>query len=85
LKSQFEDPTYDLDPNSIDEENPAEMNLTFFIYIIKDVLEYSGFLGDAGKNGLKMATREYRTAVAKFEFLSEKTTYLGKIQAFLEQ
>ena len=61
------------------------MNLTFFIYIIKDVLEFSGFLGDASKNGLKLATRELRMALAKFNFLSEKTTYLGKVQAYLEQ
>lgn len=62
------------------------MNMTFFIYVIKDVLEHAGFLGDsAGKNGLKMASRELRMALAKFELLTRKTEYLTKIMAILEQ
>ncbi len=47
LKALFEDPQEELDPNQHeDSDNPAEMNIVFFIYIIKDILEYVGFIGD---------------------------------------
>lgn len=42
------------------------MNMTFFLYVIKDVLEHAGFLGDSGKNALKLAARELKMALAKF-------------------
>jgi hypothetical protein len=73
LKQQFDDPQDELDPNSVDEENAAEMNMTFFLYVIKDVLEHTGFIGDSSKNGLKMAARELRMALSKFELLTQKT------------
>ena len=44
LSAQYEDIT-ELDPHNepTDEDNVAEMNMTFFLYIIKDVLEFAGF------------------------------------------
>lgn len=68
-----------------DNGNQGEMNMTFFLYIIKDVLEFTGFAGDQSKNGLKMATREHRMALAKFELLTQKHKHLSKIQTVLEQ
>ena len=73
IRSQFEDPAEDLNPNSMNEDDPAEMNMSFFLYVIKDVLEHVGFLGDSTKNAAKMAAREHRMALAKFEELSKKT------------
>ncbi len=43
-----------------DEGDAAEMNMTFFLYVIKDVLEFTGIFGDKSKNGLKVAARELR-------------------------
>ena len=86
LKSQFEDPQDELDPTKEEDgSNQAEMNMTFFLYVIKDVLEYTGFIGDSSKHALKMATRELKMALAKFELLTQKTQYLGKVQSILEQ
>jgi hypothetical protein len=85
LRSHFEDPQYELDPNRMNEEDPAEMNMSFFLYVIKDVLEHVGFIGDPSKNGAKLAARELRMALARFELLTQKTQHLGKVQALLEQ
>ena len=75
LKALYKDDLQDeLDPSAFEEENPAEMNMTFFLYIIKDVLEYVGFLGDSGgKNAQRVAFRELRTALSKFEMLTLKS------------
>lgn len=46
LLQQYEDVQEELDPHQAgddDEGNAAEMNITFFLYVIKDALEYSGF------------------------------------------
>ena len=85
LKSLFEDPQEELDPNNVDESNPAEMNLTFFLYVIKDVLEHTGFFGDRSKNSLKMAGRDLRMALARFEVLTRKQEYLTRALGILEQ
>ena len=68
-----------------DNGNQGEMNMTFFLYIIKDVLEFAGFTDYSSKNGLRMATREHRMALAKFELLTQKVKHLSKVQAILEQ
>lgn len=68
LKSQFEDPEYDLDPHNMSDEDPAEMNMAFFLYVIKDALEHVGFLKDSNsKNAARVASRELRMALARFE------------------
>jgi hypothetical protein len=86
LKAQFEDPKEDLDPNyQEDPENPAEINITFFLYVLKDILEYTGFLGDKNKNGLKMAGRELQIALSRFKTLTTKNEELLKVLAVLEQ
>lgn len=59
--------------------------MTFFLYIIKDVLEFAGFTDYSSRNGLRMATREHRMALAKFELLTQKVKHLSKVQAILEQ
>jgi len=68
-----------------DNGNQGEMNMTFFLYIIKDVLEFAGFADYSSRNGLRMATREHRMALAKFELLTQKVKHLTKVQAILEQ
>jgi hypothetical protein len=85
LRSQFEDPQYDLDPNQMNEDDPAEMNMAFFLYVIKDVLEHVGFQGDSSKFGAKMAARDLRMALAKFELLTQKAQHLSKVLTILEQ
>lgn len=69
-----------LDPlNNNEDENPAEMNLTFFLYLIKDVLEFNGFYPSPNP------ARQLKTAVYKFEVLTAKTEFLSKAIAQLEQ
>jgi hypothetical protein len=39
----FEDPEEDLNPHNVgDEDNQAEMNMSFLVYVLKDILEYTG-------------------------------------------
>ena len=44
----------ELDPNGVDDEHPAETLMVYFLYPIRDVLEYAGFIG---KNNAKLAAR----------------------------
>lgn len=60
------------------------MNLTFFLYVIKDVLEHTGFVGDRSKNGVKMAARDLKMALRRSELLTRKQEYLMRIIASLE-
>lgn len=47
MKALFEDPQDELDPNTHEEsDNPAEVNMAFFLAIIKDVLEHTGLIAD---------------------------------------
>lgn len=46
LLQQFEDFSEELDPHNSNDDNAAEMNMTFFLYIIKDVMEFNGFYKD---------------------------------------
>jgi len=48
LKALFDDPQDELNPNSEESDDPAEMNMAFFLYIIKDILEHTGFIPDQG-------------------------------------
>jgi hypothetical protein len=57
------------------------MNLTFFLYIIKDSMEFNGFLKDKDNN----AARELKIALHKFDLLTQKTQYLSKVLGLLEQ
>lgn len=85
MKALFEDPQEELDPNlEGNNDDPAEMNMAFFLYIIKDILEYVGFFGDEQKNGAKIAARKLKMALAKFEFFTQKAEYLSKVQAILD-
>jgi hypothetical protein len=62
-----------LDPlNNNEDENPAEMNLTFFLYLIKDVLEYNGFYPQSSP------ARQLKTAVYKIETLTLKAEVLSR-------
>jgi|JI9StandDraft_1071089.scaffolds.fasta_scaffold570829_1 hypothetical protein len=56
----------------------AEMNLTFFLYLLKDVLEHNGFYPNSSP------ARQLRTALHKFDVFTAKTEYLGKAIALLE-
>lgn len=85
LKSQFEDAQEEMDPNNVDESNQAEMNLTFFLYVIKDVLEHAGFFGDRAKNAGKMAARELKSALTRFEKLTKMQEYLTRTMAIIEE
>jgi hypothetical protein len=47
--------------------------MTFFIYIIHDILNHTGFTGDQTKNAAKIAARQLKMALGKFHVLEEKT------------
>lgn len=85
LKSQFEDPQEEMDPNNVDESNQAEMNLTFFLYVIKDVLEHAGFFGDRVKTPGKMAARDLKTALTRFDKLTHMQEYLTRTMGMIEE
>ena len=70
LLSSFEDYHEELDPHTLNDENQAEMNMTFFLYIIKDMMEFNGFLKDKDDC---VAARELRLALHKFDLLTQKT------------
>ncbi len=75
MKALFEDPQEELDPNNCENsENSAEVNMAFFLAIIKDVLEHSGLIADKqNKNTAKTKARELKIALAKFEKLTKFT------------
>jgi hypothetical protein len=50
------------------------MNMTFFLYIIKDVMDYNGFYGNKGNNH----ARELKLALHRFDLLTEKLQYIQK-------
>ena len=54
------------------------MNMTFFLYIIKDIMDFNGFYKENN------AAREIKNALYKFELLTQKTEYLSKALANLE-
>ena len=69
----------DLNPQQgIDDENPAELNLTFFLYVIKDILEHTGFYPATS------AHRQLQSALFKFDVFTAKSQELGKVLAQLE-
>lgn len=79
MQQYGEDIQEHIDPlNNNDDENPAEMNLTFFLYVIKDVLEHAGFYPNS------TPARQLKTALQKFEVFTAKTEYLSKAIAQLE-
>jgi len=57
------------------------MNMTFFLYIIKDVLEFNGFMPDKEQAS---AARELKLALHKFDIFTAKTEYLSKMIGTLE-
>lgn len=84
LKALYEDPQEDLDPHAQeDSEDPAEMNMTFFLYIIRDILDHAGFTGDKTKNAAKIAARQLKMALGKFNYLEQKTQYMSKVLGIL--
>ena len=56
LKALFADDDMqdELDPNGLDEDQQVESLMAYFLYPIRDVLEYAGFIG---KNNAKLAAR----------------------------
>lgn len=70
----------ELDPHqeAEDEDNTAEMNLTFFLYVIKDALEFNGFYPTT------TPARQIKTALFKFDVLTAKSEELSKVLAQLE-
>ena len=82
LLRTFDDYQEELHPNtSLDDDNQAEMNMTFVLYIIKDVLDFNGFSKDKDN----FQARELRTALHKFDLLTQKSQYLSKVIGVLEQ
>jgi hypothetical protein len=49
--------------------------MTFFLYIIKDVMDYNGFYGDKGNN----KARELKIALHRFDLLTEKLQFIQKV------
>jgi hypothetical protein len=80
LLQQYEDVKEELDPHqeAEDDENAAAMNTTFFLYVIKDVLEFNGLYPET------TPAREIRNALYKFEVLTAKNEQLTKVLAQLE-
>lgn len=54
------------------------MNITFFLYVIKDALEYSGFYPKT------TPARQIKNALHKFDIFTAKSEDLGKVLAQLE-
>ena len=54
------------------------MNITFFLYIIKDALEFGGLLP------VMSPARQTKNALHKFEVLTEKNAEITKVIAQLE-
>lgn len=75
LKALFEDPQEELDPNTYEgSDNSAEVNMAFFLAIIKDVLEHTGLAADKqNKNVAKTKARDLKIALTKFEKLTKFT------------
>jgi hypothetical protein len=57
--------------------------MTFLLYIIRDVLDHTGFTGDQTKNAAKIAARQLKMALGKFKYLEEKTQYISKVLGIL--
>lgn len=54
------------------------MNITFFLYIIKDALEFGGLLPNASP------ARKMKNALYKFEILTERNTDITTTLAHLD-
>lgn len=57
--------------------------MVFFLYIIRDILDHTGFTGDNTKNAAKIAARQLKMALGKFHVLEEKTQYMSKVLGIL--
>ncbi|CDW71249.1 UNKNOWN [Stylonychia lemnae] len=79
LLSHFDDLKEDLDPaQSVDDENQAELNMTFFLYVIKDILEYFGMYPTTS------AGRQQQHALTRAKLFKTKSDYLTRVLAQLE-
>lgn len=56
--------------------------MVYLLYPIRDALDYAGF---TGKNQAKVAARQLKMALTKFEKLTQRRDQFAKIQAALEQ
>lgn len=82
LLQTFEDYQEELDPHqNVNEDNQAEMNMTFFLYIIKDIMDFNGFMKEKENH----AARELKIALHKFDILTQKTEYLSKVLGHFDQ
>lgn len=80
LLKSFESVEDELDPvQEVDDDNAAEQNLAFFLYILKDVLAHVGFHPETAPH------RELQTSLFKFDLLTAKSQEFTKILAQLEQ
>jgi hypothetical protein len=57
--------------------------MTFLLYIIRDVLDHTGFTGDQTKNAAKITARQLKMALGKFKYLEQKTQYMSKVLGIL--
>jgi len=57
--------------------------MTFLLYIIRDVLDHTGFTGDQTKNAAKIAARQLKMALGKFKYLEQKTQCMSKVLGIL--
>lgn len=57
--------------------------MTFLLYIIRDVLDHTGFTGDQTKNAGKIAARQLKMALGRFKYLEQKTQYMSKVLGIL--
>ncbi len=64
--------------NNSDDDNAADMNLTFFLYVIKDVLEFTGFYKTTSP------AREIKNALFKFDLLTAKSEDINKVLSQIE-
>lgn len=79
LLSQYEDIKDELEPTQdVDDDNAAEQNLAFFLYIIRDILVHTGFYPEITPQ------RELQCALYKFEVLTAKSQEFTKVLAQLE-
>lgn len=70
----------------MESDNPAEMNMTYFLYVIKDVMEHVGLFADSnGKNAVRVEARKAMVAREKQEVLKEKQMQLEEVKSNLEK
>lgn len=78
LLSLLDDTEEYLDPHGVDDSNNAEMNISFMMYILKDVLDFTGIKPE--KEGLVARVAHY-----KFKLFTSHTESLSKYIGALDR